>query len=232
MSVTVAADVGAAAAERLVEALLAARGERVVLGLSGGSSPDGVLAALPGRLPDGLLRRLVLVWVDERVVPYSGAWDTWDPQLNRRAVHERWLQHERVVVAEAPMWEGVGAPAEAADAFAARWARELGALDVWLLGFGPDGHVASLFPGHPALDAPGDVVLVTDAPKPPPVRLTLTLRALRTARRVIGLCTGADKGRALARALRGDEGLPLGRYGAPAVEWVVDRAAADALEQT
>ena len=54
-----------------------------------------------------------------------------------------------------------------------------GAFDVLMLGIGPDGHVASLFPGHPALDVTGAIAIaVHDSPKPPPERVTLTFEAL------------------------------------------------------
>jgi 6-phosphogluconolactonase len=72
---------------------------------------------------------------------------------------------------------------------------ELPVLDVIVLGIGPDGHVASLFPGAPTLDAgPHELCLgVHDSPKPPPERITLTLAVLRAARRCLLLATGAGK---------------------------------------
>ena len=89
-------------------------------------------------------------------------------------------------------------------------------LDIALLGMGPDGHVCSLFPGHPALDEPSRFAMaVTDSPKPPPRRLTLTLPALADAVVVLA-AFGASKAAAIqevmenakstlpaARALRG-----------------------------
>ena len=69
------------------------------------------------------------------------------------------------------------------------------ALDVIVLGIGPDGHVASLFPGAPALDAPEQQLClgVHDSPKPPPQRITLTLPVLCAAQRCVLLATGASK---------------------------------------
>jgi 6-phosphogluconolactonase len=68
-------------------------------------------------------------------------------------------------------------------------------LDVVVLGIGPDGHVASLFPGAPTLDAGPEAIClgVHDSPKPPPERITLSLAVLRAARRCLLLATGAGK---------------------------------------
>jgi 6-phosphogluconolactonase len=95
-------------------------------------------------------------------------------------------------------------------------------LDVVVLGVGEDGHTASLFPGHPALSAPGLAVGIRDSPKPPPQRVTLTLNALRAARRVIILATGAGKAEAVAKAERGE--VPSGMIAG--ARWLIDRAAA------
>jgi 6-phosphogluconolactonase len=72
---------------------------------------------------------------------------------------------------------------------------DLPVLDLIVLGIGPDGHVASLFPGAPALDAGDDAIClgVHDSPKPPPERITLSLAVLRAARRCLLLATGASK---------------------------------------
>ena len=95
-------------------------------------------------------------------------------------------------------------------------------LDLVLLGVGEDGHCASLFPGNPALGAPGWAVAVHGAPKPPPDRVSLTLGCLRNARRVIFVATGAAKANAVRRAMAGE--VPAGMI--PGAEWVVDREAA------
>jgi 6-phosphogluconolactonase len=87
---------------------------------------------------------------------------------------------------------------------------------------GEDGHTASLFPGHPALQAGGLAVGIRDSPKPPPQRVTLTLNAIRSARRVMILATGAGKADAVARAKRGE--VPSGMI--PNARWLIDRAAA------
>ncbi len=75
------------------------------------------------------------------------------------------------------------------------------AFDVLLLGIGPEGHVASLFPGMPALYDERPVVAVRGSPKPPPVRLSLTLPSIQAAREVWIIASGAEKADAVALAL-------------------------------
>jgi 6-phosphogluconolactonase len=105
---------------------------------------------------------------------------------------------------------------EAALAYEQELRRILGEppkLDLVLLGVGPDGHVASLFPGHSLLnEAQRLVCAIEDAPKPPPRRLTLSLRCLGQARHVVVAAMGASKAPVLAEALENAESaLPLAR---------------------
>jgi 6-phosphogluconolactonase len=93
---------------------------------------------------------------------------------------------------------------------ASAYAQELrtyggGQFDLVLLGLGPDGHVASLFPGFPQLDAHAIAVPVTGSPKPPPERITLTFTALNRTHEVWFVVSGEDKAEAVARSLA-DEG--------------------------
>ena len=112
-------------------------------------------------------------------------------------------------------------PDEGADLYA-EVVEFVAPFDLVVLGVGEDGHTASLFPGHPALNADGLTVGIHDAPKPPPERVSLTLGVLRDARRVIILATGAGKADAVARAKRRE--VPSGMI--PRARWVIDRAAA------
>lgn len=81
-------------------------------------------------------------------------------------------------------------------------------FDLTLLGMGEDGHTASLFPNLDWFDLPGDVALVTDAPKPPSMRLTLSLHALNRSRQVMKLVTGEEKNPAVQAWLAGKR-LPI-----------------------
>jgi 6-phosphogluconolactonase len=76
-------------------------------------------------------------------------------------------------------------------------------LDLVLLGIGPDGHIASLFPGADTLQAPEDALClgVHDSPKPPPERITLSLAVLRAARACMLLATGSSKSDAVSAML-------------------------------
>ena len=131
-------------------------------------------------------------------------------------------------------------PAAAAAAYEQALVTALGAppvFDLVLLGMGPDGHTASLFPDSPALarDAPAAVVAnPVDSPltKGPTTRLTLTAPALNAARHIRFLVAGADKASVLAQVLEG----PRGKFPAQAIApvdgdlvWFIDRAAAAQL---
>ena len=110
-----------------------------------------------------------------------------------------------------------------------------GELDVMMLGVGPDGHVASLFPGHPALAVDDQVAVgVTDSPKPPPERISLTFAALNRSREVWFVVAGDDKARAVADALGGAEPhrVPAaGVTGRTRTLWLLDEGAAGLREQ-
>src|SRR5262249_15561020 len=101
---------------------------------------------------------------------------------------------------------------------------------------GPDGHTASLFPGAPELTTPsGDLVIVVrDAPKPPPTRLSFTLTLINAAANVLFLIAGADKAATLREVLRGPlESARLPAQGVRPAQgtllWLVDAAAAREL---
>lgn len=102
------------------------------------------------------------------------------------------------------------------------------AFDVLLLGMGPDGHVASLFPGKSTLGvADRTVVAEHDSPKPPPERVSLTFPSIEGAEQVWVVVAGADKADAVQRALAGDPETPAARaLGRTRTLWLVDAAAA------
>ncbi len=89
------------------------------------------------------------------------------------------------------------------EAGAAAYAEELGdtPLDLVVLGMGPDGHTASLFPNHPGLLAEGSVIGIHDSPKPPPERITLTLPRINVATKIVLAVSGEEKRAAFERVL-------------------------------
>jgi 6-phosphogluconolactonase len=120
------------------------------------------------------------------------------------------------------------------DQAAEDYARELGStvFDVCLLGMGPDGHVASIFPEHPSSYETGDVVAVRSSPKPPPERISLTLPVINRSREVWFLVSGADKAAAAKMALLGAGPVQVPAAGVSAAGrtlWLMDREAASEL---
>jgi 6-phosphogluconolactonase len=196
------ADPGLAAAQRLAQAIaqVDARRGACRLAIPGGSALQ-VLRHVHQFLPTGTWSRVRLTWVDERCVPLA------DPASNRGALYRMRLPPPGL---ELPLWTDEDDNANAAlERFEPRFARGFaGGLDVALLGLGEDGHVASLFPAHPALQAPGAAVFVPDSPKPPPLRMSLTLGVLRATPLAIMLVTGEGKRAALQRVIQREEGLP------------------------
>lgn len=205
----------------VLDAAAAATG-RATLAIPGGRSPGPVLTAL-ARLVDGFLRpRLHLLWLDERAVPLDHADRNHAPTLAAwRAGGE--LPGQVHVM-----------PAERADLQAAadEYARTLQAatagagLDACLIGMGEDGHIASLFPRHPGLSDLSDVLVISDSPKPPPRRLTLSLPVLHRAGSHLILALGAAKGAVARRARQGaDPALPVSLLPAQRCVWYADDAA-------
>lgn len=176
--------------------------------------------------------RVDLWWGDERYLAADDA--------DRNAVQARraLLDHVPVDPArvhEAPAADSGPADVEAAAAAYAAELREQGPdrFDLVMLGVGPDGHVASLFPGYPQLDVvDAAVVAVHDSPKPPPERVSLTLPVLNRAAEVWFLASGEAKAEAVARALTGadvHEVPAAGVRGRERTVWLLDEAAASRL---
>lgn len=185
---------------------LAARGQ-FMIALPGGSVASTFFPRLALLSFDWT--RTEFFWTDERAVPSS------DPESNYEMACALWLGPARVPPARTHRM-----PADrtdlgsAAQVYADELRRITGdppCLDFVLLGVGDDGHVASLFPGHPVLFNEQDLVAaVVDAPKPPPRRLTLTLPVLTSAGRVVVAALGRSKARAIHDALEHhDSVLPV-----------------------
>ncbi len=193
-----AADVADALVERIDAAQSASGTAHVVL--TGGGIGTAVMAALASRDVDW--SRVEFWWGDERFLPAG------DPERNATGAHEVLLDLVPVPsehIHQMPADVGQGAEQAARDyADALAQASATGTVprfDVLLLGVGPEGHVASIFPESPAAHAAGTVVAVHGSPKPPPTRLTMTFPAIRAAAEVWLVAAGAEKAEAIARAL-------------------------------
>ncbi|TDC72914.1 6-phosphogluconolactonase [Streptomyces hainanensis] len=226
-----------ATAARLITEVVdaqAARGSASVV-LTGGRNGNGVLAALAGSPARDAVdwERVDLWWGDERFLP-DGDPDRNVTQARRALLDELPLDPARVHAMPASDGRHGDDVDAAATSYAAELAVAAGPFDVLMLGVGPDTHVASLFPGLPAVrEEKRTVVAVREAPKPPPTRITLTLPAIRTARQVWLLAAGEDKAKAAATALAGDaepvDAPAAGAHGTARTLWLLDRAAASAL---
>ncbi|WP_155374614.1 6-phosphogluconolactonase [Catellatospora vulcania] len=246
-SVLVHAD-AAALAEAVAGRLLgllrdaqAARGSAGVV-LTGGRVAAAVYRAMladPGR--DAIdWSRVDVWWGDERFLPAG------DPERNETQAREALLDALPLDPARVhPMPPSDGPDGSDPDLAAARYAAELSAhaagpgglprFDVLLLGVGEDGHVASVFPGHPSAEEKGAVAGVRNSPKPPPARTTLTLPTINTAAEVWLIAAGPDKADAVGAALSGagDVPLPAGRvHGVSRTVWLLDEASADRVPQS
>lgn len=165
--------------------------------LAGGSTPRAVYQTLNELDTDWTAWHIY--YGDERVLPPD------HPDRNSKMANEAWLANVPIPpqqIHAMPTEQGLGAAAAAyADLL-----RGVGEFDLVLLGLGEDGHTASLFPGHALemeADSP-DVLKVSNAPKPPPERLSLSAHRLSRARQVLFLVTGAGKREAVARWKNGE----------------------------
>lgn len=238
------AGLATAAARDLLGRLAAAqgRGEVPQIALTGGSVAAAIhrevarlSAAAEGGGPggEGLPRvdwsRVAVFWGDERFVAPD------DPERNERQAREALLD---LVGVDPAHVHPVQSTADAPDVHAAAtaYADQLrahgsGVFEVVMLGLGPDGHVASLFPGHREVGVTDAIAVgVSDSPKPPPERVSLTMPALARTRAVWFVVSGAEKAVAVARTraavVGADEAPGVALLGAPEVRWYLDEAAA------
>lgn len=237
------ADVAESAAARLLLLLHEVQSVRPTahVVLTGGGLGTASLAAA-ARSP---LRSAVdwtgvhLWWGDERFLPAG------DAERNETQARAALIDHIDIPAPNVhPMppsdAAGITSPKDAARAYADELAAHadgagIPEFDVVLLGVGPDRHIASLFPEHPALDVTDEPVTgVHGSPKPPPERVTLTLPTIQSARQVWALVAGAEKAPAVAAALGGADvrSTPAAAaVGRQRTLWLIDTAAAGGLDR-
>lgn len=197
--------VAEAIASRAGEVL--SRQQRFSLALSGGNTPRALYRLLAEEFRTRVeWQRVHLFWGDERYVPHD------HPASNFRMARETLIEPLNIPPDNVhPMPTDVPRPDEAARLYEQElraFFGEVPRFDLILLGMGPDGHTASLFPGTPALQEYQRWVTVGEATAEPRVRLTLTLPVLNAAQAVYFLVTGADKAEMVRRILVEREHLP------------------------
>ncbi len=209
------------------------RSGRFVVALAGGQTPRRTYEWLahPACRNTVEWEAVYVFWGDERCVPLE------DPRSNARMACEALLNHVPIPPDHIHPIVCEGDPAAAAVRYEAVLRRFFGEgpprFDLVFLGLGEDGHTASLFPFHPALEERTRWVVEVEGTLPP--RVTLTFPALNQARRVAFLVSGASKAEILKEVLRGPvdprrrpaQGI---RPAAGRVLWLVDRGAASRLE--
>ena len=197
-----------AAAKRFLDAAkrAVAKSDRFLVVLAGGSTPKALYRRLtepPYR--DGVpWQRTYFAFGDERCVPPDHA------ESNYRMARESLLDPLEIPDHRVLRMKGEQVPTEAAQRYEVRLGdlflnRASRRFDLVLLGIGTDGHTASLFPGTAALDEQERWVVANEVPQLGAWRLTLTFKALNSARRVIFLATGEEKSKVVAEAFGGLE---------------------------
>jgi 6-phosphogluconolactonase len=229
-----------AAGQRLVDAIVGAIDARDAahIVLTGGGTGIKLLKHLGdhGEVIDW--SKVHLYWGDDRYVPAD------DDDRNDKQAREALLDHIDIPFANVhAMPASDGEFGDDIDAAALAYEQVLAAnaqrgaptadFDVHLLGMGGEGHVNSLFPDTPAVrETVRLVVGVTDSPKPPPRRITLTLPAVQRSREVWLVVAGAEKADAVAAAVGGAPAVEVpaaGGVGREATVWLLDEAAASKL---
>jgi len=239
-------ELAAAVAARLITRLVdvqSSRGEASLM-LTGGGIAEMTLQAIASSSARGAVdwSRLDVWWGDERFLT------TGDPERNETAARKALLDSVPLDPARVhSMPASDGPDGNDPDAAAERYADELRrrarpedhgpapSFDIGLLGVGPDGHIASLFPEHPALYDDRPVLAVRNAPKPPPTRISLGFSVIQGSREVWAVVAGEDKATAVTLALSGAGPTQVpaaAAYGRDRTLWLLDKAAAGKLPAT
>ncbi len=236
--IVVLADLSAVANEaadrivRLAHESIVAQG-RFTIALSGGSTPRALYVLLASKEYRDRIEwdRALVFWSDERCVPPD------DADSNYRLAHETLLSKVPVPSGSVHRVMGEADPEHAAMLYEQIIRREvpsaddIPAFDLILLGMGPDGHTASLFPGTAALHEKHGLVVASFVPKLNAHRITFTAPLVNAAANVMFLVAGSDKADALRAVLEGEfkpDVLPaqMVRLESGQLMWLVDRAAA------
>lgn len=219
-----------AAARMEAIALEAPSGSRGTIALAGGSTPRAAYQHLGGRCPPW--GRVAFFFGDERCVPPDDEGSNY--RMARESLLDRIpLRPDQVhrVLGELPPEEAAARAEE--DLRASVPGAPYPVLDLIVLGMGPDGHTASLFPGAPELAETKRLMVPVHRPEmPQPWRVSMTLPVLNAARRVLVVVGSAEKAPMVRRALAGDPQIPAGLIQpAGALTWLLTEDAAGDLDR-
>ncbi len=235
-----------AVAQRVADELLAAleaaqaSGRTPAVVLTGGTVARKVHAAVARAADRGRVdwSRVGFWWGDERYLAADdeerNAAQAWDDMLHHlpvdpARVHAMPASDDEFLDVDAAAWDYAQGLRAAFGPLPAEepW------FDVLMLGIGPDGHCASLFPDHAEVASDAVALGVHDSPKPPPERITLGMETLRRSRQVWFVATGEEKAEAVGRSVGGDDlsrTPAAGPRGRESTAWYVDDAAAGRLD--
>jgi 6-phosphogluconolactonase len=214
----------------IIQEAVAKRG-RFAIALSGGRTPEKMFSLWAAQYRDKTpWDRVHLFWSDERYVPEN------DPQSNYHMARETLISHVPIPAENVhPIPTNLSPPEECARAYEADLIKFFGAespaFDVQLLGLGPEGHTASLFPGSAALDEKLRWVAAVRVPAEPPQRITFTPVVLNRGRNTFFLVAGENK-RKILSAIREEPAAEPSQYPAVRINpaktpvWFLDAAAA------
>lgn len=220
-----AKEVAQAAAGDIVKAIADSSdvGFRIVL--TGGTVGIATLAEL-AKLRDQVDWSCVeFWWGDERFLPAG------DADRNEVQAQDALLKHLPISADQIHAFPAKSGQSliEAGEDFARNFGNGVPRFDLVLLGMGPDGHVASLFPGSQGASIGRFVVAEANSPKPPPERLSLSFEAINSAAQVWILVAGAEKSMAVSQAIA-VRNLPAAKvHGREVTRWYLDEAAASNL---
>lgn len=172
-------------------------------------------------------------FVDERLVPFESTDSSFGEYKRQLLTKTKDYLTEKQFVPINPLLS----PDECATDYESKVRKTVGTagFDLILLGFGPDGHTGSLFPGHKLLHETGKwIAAITDSPKPPPVRVTFTLSLINGAADIVVLGTGASKQEIVCKVFKeGDKTLPVNMVSTSSgrkVKWIIDSDAAKLIQ--
>ena len=199
--------------------------DRVDIALTGGTVGIASLAAASNHPFEELdLSRLHIWWGDERFVEKDSE-ERNDKQAER--VWLRKLSIPRENVHSFP-FKSKGYSLEAAtQQFAKNAESSFQGFDLMLMGMGPDGHVASLFPGQEQLSVTGLAIGVSNSPKPPKERISFSYESINLAKQIWFTVAGADKAEAVLQVFNNEEPtLPAAKiHGKEKTVWFIDQTA-------